>query len=65
MRREYKKLIATLGVICIIIGVFILYLAWPLMTGKTIVLATRPIDPFDIFRGQYIVINYEHIYCKI
>jgi uncharacterized membrane-anchored protein len=42
-----------------IAGSFILYLSWPLLTGKTVVLATRPVDPFDIFRGQYITINYE------
>ena len=29
------------------------------MTGTTIILATQPVDPFDIFRGQYISILYE------
>src|SRR3989338_9233707 len=59
MNKEYKKLVATLGILLGIVVIFIFYLSWPLMTGKTMVLATRPIDPFDIFRGQYITINYE------
>ena len=36
-----------------------LYNQWPFLTGKKIVLAIQPIDPFDLFRGQYITINYE------
>ena len=42
-----------------IAGTFIFYLSWPLLTGKAVVLATQPVDPFDIFRGQYLTINYE------
>ena len=53
------KLIIGLVILLGIVGVFISYLSWPLVTGKTIVLATRPVDPFDILRGQYININYE------
>lgn len=58
-RREIKRLIITLVVLFLIVGTFILYLSWPLLTGKTIILATRPVDPFEPFRGQYISINYE------
>lgn len=29
------------------------------MTGTETILATRPVDPFDIFRGQYITIAYD------
>jgi uncharacterized membrane-anchored protein len=58
-KSEYKKLIIALLVLFLIAGTFIIYLSWPLLTGKTIVVATRPVDPFDMFRGQYIVINYE------
>jgi uncharacterized membrane-anchored protein len=46
-------------VVLLIIVSFISYNEWPLITGKKIVLATHPIDPFDPFRGQYITINYE------
>ena len=40
-------------------GIAILILSWPLLTGKTHILATAPVDPFDILRGQYISIRYE------
>jgi uncharacterized membrane-anchored protein len=42
-----------------IVLIFVLYSAWPLITGKEIILATRPVDPYDLFRGQYLAINYE------
>ncbi len=57
--KEYVRLLIVLLVLLGIAGIFILYLSWPLLTGKTVILATRPVDPFDILRGQYIVINYE------
>ncbi len=57
--RELIKLIVIIAALALILGSFILYLSWPLMTGKTIVLATQPIDPFDPLRGQYITIRYE------
>ncbi len=53
------RLIIGLAVLLGILCTFILYLSWPLITGKTIVLATRPVDPFDILMGQYINVNYE------
>lgn len=59
MKKQLIGLIAMLVLILIVISTFILYNQWPLMTGKKIVLATQPIDPFDPFRGQYITINYE------
>lgn len=56
---QYKKLIIVITLLIIGFGLAILILSWPLLTGKTYVLATAPIDPFDLFRGQYIQINYE------
>ena len=58
-RREVLKLLLIVLVLLLVIGSFILYLSWPLLTGQTIVLALRPVDPFDPLRGQYIVLNYE------
>ena len=56
---QYARLIIVLAVLLGISGSFLLYLAWPSLTGQTIVLALRPVDPFDPFRGQYIILNYE------
>jgi uncharacterized membrane-anchored protein len=57
--KEYKRLIISLAILVGIMLIFTLYLAWPLLAGKAIVLATRPIDPFEVLRGQYISINFE------
>ena len=56
---QYKRLIIALAVLIGIAGSFMLYLSFPLLTGKTVVLKTQPIDPFDVFRGQYLTISYE------
>ena len=56
---QYKRLIIALTVLIGIAGVFILYLSFPLLAGKTIILKTQPVDPFDLLRGQYLIINYE------
>jgi len=56
---QYKRLIIALVVLIGIAGGFMLYLSFPLLTGKTIILKTQPVDPFDFFRGQYLTINYE------
>ena len=56
---QYKRLIIALVVLIGIAGSFMLYLSFPLLTGKTVVLKTQPVDPFDLFRGQYLTISYE------
>ena len=57
--KEYMKLAIVLGVLFLILGGFLLYVSIPLLSTKTAVLATQPVDPFDLIRGQYIVIRYE------
>jgi len=59
MKKKYIGLIAVVVLILAVLLPFIIYNQWPLLTGKKIVLATLPVDPFDPIRGQYIVINYE------
>jgi uncharacterized membrane-anchored protein len=53
------RLLVTGAVLAALLGGLILYLAWPLWTGTTVVLATRPVDPFDLLRGQYLIIGYQ------
>lgn len=57
--KEYMKLTIILLVLFAILGGFLLYVSIPLLSTKTVVLATQPIDPFDLIRGQYILIRYE------
>ena len=57
--KEYLKLAIVLGVLFLILGGFLLYVSIPLLSTKTAVLDTYPVDPFDLVRGQYITIRYE------
>jgi uncharacterized membrane-anchored protein len=38
---------------------FILYKEYTLRTGTEILLKTEPVDPRDLFRGDYVTLNYE------
>ena len=43
------------GAICLaILGGMIVGHAWPLWTGRTVVLSVVPIDPRDLFPGEYV-----------
>ena len=46
------------GVIClaILIGLLTVH-AWPLWTGQTVYLEMRPVDPRDLFRGDYVILS--------
>ncbi|MFA5856189.1 MAG: GDYXXLXY domain-containing protein [Candidatus Pacearchaeota archaeon] len=59
MKKEYLGLIIVITIVLIVAITFIIYNQWPYMTGQKIVLATRPVDPFDPFQGQYMQIAYE------
>ena len=57
--KNLNKLIIFISLLIIGFVIAIIILSWPLLTGKTFVLATAPVDPFDVLRGQYITISYE------
>lgn len=38
---------------------FILYKEYTLRTGTEVVLKTEPVDPRDLFRGDYVTLNYD------
>ena len=42
-----------------IVSGFLIYVSIPLLSSTSVVLATQPVDPFDLVRGQYITIRYE------
>lgn len=58
-KKEYKKLGLVLIILFGILLVFTLFLSYPLMFGEIVVLKTVPVDPFDVFRGQYITLRYD------
>ncbi len=57
--KDTKKLKIFIIIFLLVFGIVILTLSWPLLVGKTYVLKTRPVDPFDVLRGQYVIIGYE------
>lgn len=60
MNKNYVKLIIFICIIILGFTIAILWLSWPSLTGKTYILdVPRPVDPFDILRGQYMTIGYE------
>lgn len=59
LKKEVIGIVLALMIFFAIIISFVLYNQLPLSNGKTIVLDTAPVDPFDPFRGQYMIINYE------
>lgn len=46
------------GAVCLaILGGMIVGHAWPLWTGRTVLLRVRPVDPRDLFRGEFVRIG--------
>jgi uncharacterized membrane-anchored protein len=43
----------------VIIGGFIAYKEFTMRTGDEILLKTMPVDPRDLFRGDYVILGYE------
>jgi len=58
-KKELIRFSIVLLILFFILGGFILYLSLPLLGRNTVILSTQPVDPFDLIRGQYIVIRYE------
>ena len=48
-----RALVAGAGCLVILGGMRVGH-AWPLWTGQTVVLAARPVDPRDLFRGEFV-----------
>jgi len=59
MKKQIVGLFVIIFLVLSVVFSFIIYNGWPLWTGKKMVLDTLPVDPFDPFRGQYMIINYE------
>ena len=56
---EKKKLFLAIAVFWVVILFgFIAFKEFTLQTGEEVILKTRPIDPRDLFRGDYVILNY-------
>ena len=57
---KHNKTFLFLGLFwLIIIVVFIGVKEFTVRTGREILLKTQPVDPRDLFRGDYVILNYE------
>lgn len=55
-----KKIFLIIGVFWVVlIGGFIGFKEFTLKTGNEILLKTVPVDPRDLFRGDYVILRYE------
>jgi uncharacterized membrane-anchored protein len=57
-QNERLRITIIISILLALAGVFLLYAAWPLLTGKTIMLETKPIDSSNIIQNKYLRIEY-------
>lgn len=57
--RERKILAITVASQLVILVGMIAMRAIPLVTGKTVLVKVAPVDPRDLFRGDYVILSYD------
>jgi uncharacterized membrane-anchored protein len=57
--RERKILLITVAAQLLILVGMIALRSVPLVTGQTVLVRVRPVDPRDLFRGDYVILSYD------
>ena len=57
--RERKVLLVTAAAQLLILLGMIVLRAMPLITGQTVLVRAVPVDPRDLFRGDYVILSYD------
>jgi uncharacterized membrane-anchored protein len=57
--RERRILLITAAAQIMILLAMIAFRAAPLVTGQTVLVRVMPVDPRDLFRGDYVILSYE------
>jgi uncharacterized membrane-anchored protein len=57
--RERKVLLVTVAAQLLILVAMIGLRAIPLVTGQTVLVRVQPVDPRDLFRGDYVILSYD------
>ena len=57
--RERKVLLVTAATQLLILVGMIALRAVPLVTGQTVLVRVQPVDPRDLFRGDYVILSYD------
>jgi len=53
------RLVVILGVPALVVGGFFVWQYWTVLTGEEVLIeVVEPVDPRDVFRGQYAVLGY-------
>ncbi|MCX7423723.1 MAG: GDYXXLXY domain-containing protein [Planctomycetia bacterium] len=58
-RRERVLLVLAVAFQLGVLGAMIALSGWTLMTGDTVLFRVIPVDPRDMFRGDYVILRYE------
>ncbi len=58
IKRTKYLILACLVPVCILLGMTVIPL-YTIMNGEEIILKTIPVDPSDVFRGDYVTLRYE------
>lgn len=59
MNKQHVVFIAAILAIALVVGGLVYKQESILKNGDTVILATRPVDPRDLFRGEYVILRYE------
>jgi uncharacterized membrane-anchored protein len=57
--RERKVLLVTVAAQILILLAMVALRAVPLITGQTVLVRVVPVDPRDLFRGDYVILSYD------
>jgi uncharacterized membrane-anchored protein len=57
--RERKILLVTAAAQIVILLAMIAFRAAPVITGQTVLVRVQPVDPRDLFRGDYVILSYD------
>ena len=58
-RRRRAVLVAAVGLQILVLAGMITSRAEPLVSGETVLLRVVPVDPRDLFRGDYVILGYD------
>lgn len=56
---ERGVLLTTAALQVVVLGAMIVIRSLPLWLGETVLLRVQPLDPRDLFRGDYVILTYE------
>ncbi len=56
--KKHLAIILPVGMIVLVLGGIIFYQEQLIRNGQTVILQTRPVDPRDLLKGEYVILRY-------